>query len=366
MARTKARYPTTPTLYKRGNLWHYRFSFLGKQYRGSTQCSLKGKAQVEVDRIRDDVGKFMHQPDPTKTTIEKIINIALQHYENNNAVSIRTIKSRVKNLKRYLQIDFPIMTLDQRMILDYYKARQNAKPEVSSKTLNKEIDIIRIGFKLAQEQRLISFKPALRRLKEDNSRTEYFTEAEMFRVCEHLPDFLKNMVQFAFYSAMRKNELLNMQWKWLDKSDKLGWRLDIPEQITKTKTARSLYLIDVLLPPIKKQTGKHSVYVFTNPNSITDGRVRYLRHFWLSALKKANLQGKRFHDLRSSAVRYWRIDRGLSETDCMGITGHKSRQIFDKFYNVIGAKDVFDAIRNSERVKYQDTCGSGKVIAINR
>ncbi len=33
MGRTKARYPTTPTLYKRGgNIWHYRFSFLGKQY----------------------------------------------------------------------------------------------------------------------------------------------------------------------------------------------------------------------------------------------------------------------------------------------------------------------------------------------
>ena len=33
MDRSKARYPTTPTLYKRGgNIWHYRFSFLGKQY----------------------------------------------------------------------------------------------------------------------------------------------------------------------------------------------------------------------------------------------------------------------------------------------------------------------------------------------
>jgi len=42
------------------------------------------------------------------------------------------------------------------------------------------------------------------------------------------------------------------------------------------------------------------------------------------------------------------IDRGLSETDCMGITGHKSRKIFDKFYNVIEAKDVFTAISNSK------------------
>ena len=49
MARTKARYPTIPTLYKRGgNIWHYRFSFLGNQYTGSTHCNKKGKAQIEV------------------------------------------------------------------------------------------------------------------------------------------------------------------------------------------------------------------------------------------------------------------------------------------------------------------------------
>lgn len=361
MARTKAKYPTTPRLYQRGKVWHYSFSFLGKQYRGSTHCTLKGKAQVEVDKIRDEVSKFMHQPDPTKTTIETIIDIAVQHYENNNAVSINVIKSRVKNLKKYMQIHLPVMTLDQKMMLAYYKDRQTAKPEVSSKTLNKEADVIRIGLRLAHEQRLISFKPSLRRLKEDNSRHEYFTEPEMFRVCEHLPDYMANMVQFAFYSAMRRNELENMQWNWLDTSDRIGWRLDIPSMITKTKTARSLYLIDVLLPPIERQIGKHPIYVFANPNSI-NGKITNLNWFWYKALEKANLKHKRFHDLRSSAVRYWRIDRGLSETDVMGITGHKSRKIFDKFYNVIGAKDVFNAIQNARVAGSEDR---GNVIDIN-
>ena len=362
MARTKARHPTTPTLFKRGEIWHYRFSFLGKQYRGSTQCNKKGKAQIEVDRIRDDVSKFIHQPDPTKTTIETIIDIAMQHYENNNVQSIRTLKSRAKNLKRFLQLHMPIMALDQKMMLEYYKDRQNAKPEVSSKTLNKEVDIIRIGLRLAHEQRLIAFRPTLRRLKEPDSREEYFTEAEMFRVVEYLPDFLKSLVKFAFYSAMRKNELLNMQWSWLDTSDSLGWRLDIPSFITKTKTARSLYLIDVLLPPIEAQIGKHPIYVFSNPKSVTNGRIRGIDRFWHKALEKANLRNKRLHDLRTSAVRYWRIDRGLSETDCMSITGHKSRKIFDKFYNVTHARDIFTAIRNLAKIESQDR---DNVIPIN-
>ena len=49
MSRTKARYPTTPTLEKRGENWHYSFSFLGKRYRGSTYCNKKGKAQIESE-----------------------------------------------------------------------------------------------------------------------------------------------------------------------------------------------------------------------------------------------------------------------------------------------------------------------------
>ena len=34
----------------------------------------------------------------------------------------------------------------------------------------------------------------------------------------------------------------------------------------------------------------------------------------------------------------------------MLITGHQSRSVFDIFYNVIEAKDVFTAIQNSKKV----------------
>ena len=101
MARTKARYPTTPTFYKRGNNWHYRFSFLGKQYRGSTHCTKKGKAQIMVDRIRKDISRGINQQDYTKITVESIIDKAMQHYENMKAASIATLRSRAKYLKRF-------------------------------------------------------------------------------------------------------------------------------------------------------------------------------------------------------------------------------------------------------------------------
>jgi hypothetical protein len=98
------------------------------------------------------------------------------------------------------------------------------------------------------------------------------------------------------------------------------------------------------------------------PEAIIDGRIRDIHRFWHRALEKANLKNKRFHDLRTSAVRYWRINGDLSETNCILITGHKSRSVFDKFYNVIEAKDVFTAIQKSKKVIESK---SDKVLPIN-
>ena len=46
----------------------------------------------------------------------------------------------------------------------------------------------------------------------------------------------------------------------------------------------------------------------------------------------------------------------------MSITGHKSRSVFDKFYNIIEAKDVFAAIHKSKKVI---SSTSDKVLPIN-
>ncbi len=65
MGRTKARYPTTPTLYKRGgNIWHYRFSFLGKQYSVFDKLYNVIEAKDVFAAIRNSKNKVVEsQPD---------------------------------------------------------------------------------------------------------------------------------------------------------------------------------------------------------------------------------------------------------------------------------------------------------------
>jgi len=343
--------------FQRGRIWWIQYCYRGKVFRESSGSQDERIAQkLLIKRLGEICNGIFKGPKVEKTTFEELANDILTDYKVNGRKSGDKVELRLSYLRDTFGLDRMIDVTTDR-IKAYIVKKQEAG--AANATINRELSTLKRMFSLGLQVGKVFSKPYIPMLKENNVRSGFFEWEDFTRLRNHLPEYLRPMVTFAYYTGWRISEIRSLRWPQFDQ---INGCVRLNPGTTKNDQGRIVYLpqeIRDLLTDLWKKRRLDCPWVF-NRNGMMVGDFRSA---WATACKKVGLTGMLFHDFRRSACRNL-IRSGVPERVAMKISGHKTRSIFDR-YHIVSESDLKDAAQKMEKLTEFQKQASGKVIAIH-
>ena len=229
--------------------------------------------------------------DLEKVTINGLFKKYLAYSETNKK-SYSTDVGRTKLIKKFFGESTLIMDIKPEKI---EKFKDFLIDEGRSKTtVNRYLEQLHTAFKLAVDNGYLLKNPSqsVKKFPVKNYTVRYLKEDEEERLLKVLPEYLKRIVLVALNTGLRKSNILNLRWEQINFDFKF---IEVLEN--KGNKHILLPLNDCLLKlfeetPVEEREG----YVFVNPE--TGLPYKDIKKAWATALKAAEIENFRFHDLR--------------------------------------------------------------------
>jgi len=237
--------------------------------------------------------------------------------------------------------------------LENYQAKRK-KEGLADATIDQEIGTAKTMIYKAFDNDIVSgdtlksFRVVKKLLKKNsNARDRILNPEEFNNLFKHSPRHLKGIVTTGYYTGMREGEILKLTWNKVDLKKRL---ITLEAEDTKDKEKRTIPICDELHEVFDAiPQAIHSKHVF-----LYRGKpIKDIRTGLMGACKKAGIiygrfvkDGFVFHDLRHTFNTNMR-KAGVPESVIMNITGHSTREMFDR-YNTVDLEDTQKAINQME------------------
>lgn len=315
-----------------------------KTIHGAKKDAEQWAAQRERDR---DLGVTVH----SKATVDVLLDSLLLDYKVNGK-DHKWAEGVVRNHLRPYFGNLRISRVDTDTVKRYIADRQGT--EAANATINRELALLKRSFNLGRKATppVVARVPHIPMLKEDNVRTGFFELSEFRALCAALPEEIRPLVSFAFFTGCRRSEILPLRWNQVDL---VTGFVHLEKGSTKNGAARDIPLVPEILELLKRLKADRDRNFPTCPFVFTrDGEpIRDFRGAWRIAcvacgFVDSNGEPDRvFHDFRRSLVRNL-VRAGVSEAVAMRISGHKTRSVFNR-YDITAQADLSNAAEKLSR-----------------
>ena len=313
--------------FKRGRLWWVAyFDGQGHEWRESSHSPDKSVArQLLRQRLATS-----SRPQAVHN-FEHMAALYVQDHALKGQRSREWAEDRVNNLATV----FAGQRIDRMTPQDMQRFREGRLAlGAAAATVNKDLGALGRMFTLAIREGWIQHKPSLERLQEADPRQGFVEHQQYLAIREHLPAPYQDALDFGYYSGWRKGEITGLTWAMVDLASGI---VRLPPSGNETRQGRVLIVSEPLRQVIERRLQQrlaHLALVFHDKGRA----IRNWRKAWRSATIAAGCPWVLLHDIRRTMVRNL-MRAGVPERMAMAVTGHKARDVFDR-YNSITEREV--------------------------
>lgn len=274
---------------------------------------------------------------PVKVLDGYKVSDIITRYRDEITTKKRSAITEAYFLNAFLRLPIANLTLTQINASHFSTYREKRLKEIKPATLNRQLSVVRHAFEIAmhewdiplRENPLIKFK----RLRVNDARNRRMEPKEWeainlaVSVCRN--PFMMPLIRLALETAMRRGELLSLQWEHIDFASRTTF---IP--VTKNGHSRTIPLtseaINILQEVRAMKADNKFVFSGVTGNAAD--------HVWNRIMQRAQIENLHFHDLRHEAITRF-FERGLSVPEVALISGHRDFRMLFR-YTHLKAEDV--------------------------